>query len=189
MEERSHTAELTLLAQQCPCPLGAITHDVFRKQLQHGPCPAPAAVAGRVPQDVLSCSMPPGPSFPHPTQTVHARSPGLNLSLGWSTTSMHRDMVPSPASASHPQRLAQFTLPYPGLLTVCSISVPAVFSMASHSACRIWHACLHLQPRAPACSSLCFLPSHLGPLEPGRCLFHPSFSQCCNTTPKMTMGA
>lgn len=45
-----------------------------------------------------------------------------------------------------------------------------------------------LQPRAPACSSRCFLPSHLGPLEPAGCLSQPPFSQCCVTTPKMTRG-
>lgn len=112
-------------------------------QLQHGPCPAPAAGAGELPRDVLSCSIPPGPGFPHPTQTVYARSPGLSLSLGWSTTSMHRDMLPLPASPSHPPKIGTILPAVPR--DVCSpTSVPAVYPTAAHSACRI----------QPACSSL-----------------------------------
>lgn len=183
MEGRSRTAELVPLARQCPGPPGAVIRSVSRGRAQSAPRPAPAAGVGKLPQDVLSCSMPPGPGFPHPTQTVCARNPGLSLSPGWSTTSAPRDVLPLPASPSHPWH--NFACHSPGCLQsklhFCSLPNGCTWDLQD-LACLL----LFLQPRAPACSSCCFLPSHRGPLEPAGCLSHPPFSQCCVTTPKMT---
>lgn len=40
--------------------------------------------------------------LPSPPQKICARSPGLSLSLGWSSTSTHRDTLPSPAVPATP---------------------------------------------------------------------------------------
>lgn len=152
-------------------PLGAIIHVSFR-QLQHGPCPARAAVAGPVPQDVLSCSMPPGTGFPHPTQTACARSPGLSLSLRWSPTGTHRDMVPPQATpkdwpnlSCHTRGCLQSAQSLFLRFTQCLHTVPAGCGMPA----------LHLQPKAPACGTL-FSPLPSGAPE-ARKIFIPSSLQ------------
>lgn len=84
--------------------------------------------AGELPQDVPSCSMPPGPGFPHSVQPVCVSSPGLSLSLGWSTTSTQGDMQPSQAS---PKGWHALVCGCPGCLQSKFHAVPLCSSFAA----------------------------------------------------------
>lgn len=110
--------------------------------------------AGELPWGVPSCSMPPGPGFPHSVQPVCVRSPGLSLSLGWSTTSTHRDTQPSQASPKDWRALARRS---PGCLQSSFHAVPLCSSSAAQD------TSLHQSLQTPGASRT-FVLSSLQPM-------------------------